>query len=197
MIKKAATVGANWLCVNGVIEDNKDKIYAYGLELLLSGIVNVLCVLLLSNVLFHISSGLFFLLAFIPLRSTAGGYHANSHWGCNLVFLTTFVFTQVIADIFNGQYTATVYLIVATISFVTLLLLSPCEAGNKALTPERHTRNRRRSLFLGGVNLTISIVLLIMGRTDPCFTSYCLGVFAASLSMWATQIMKLERKCIE
>ena len=195
MIKKAATAGANWMCVNGIVDCSKDKIYAYGLELLLSGAVNVLCVLLLSSVLFRLSSGLFFLLAFIPLRSTAGGYHANSHLGCNLVFLTAFICAQSIADIFFGQYTVAVNLAVAAISFITLLLLSPCEAGNKALTSERRARNRHQSLLLGGANLAIAIVLLIVGHTSPWADSYYLGVFAASLSMWATQIMK--RKCVE
>ena len=91
MIKKAAAGYAGWLCANGIVAPEKNKIYAYGMELVLSGLVNVLSVLLISILLFHPVDGPLFLAAFIPLRTTAGGYHANSHLSCNLVFLGTFI----------------------------------------------------------------------------------------------------------
>lgn len=91
MIKKAAAGYVGWLCANGIVAPEKNKIYAYGMELVLSGLVNVLSVLLISILIFHPADGLLFLVAFIPLRTTAGGYHANSHLSCNIVFLSTFV----------------------------------------------------------------------------------------------------------
>ena len=83
MIKKAAAGYVGWLCANGIVAPEKNKIYAYGMELVLSGLVNVLSVLLISILIFHPADGLLFLVAFIPLRTTAGGYHANSHLSCN------------------------------------------------------------------------------------------------------------------
>lgn len=53
MIKKAAAGYAGWLCANGIVAPEKNKIYAYGMELVLSGLVNVLSVLLISILLFH------------------------------------------------------------------------------------------------------------------------------------------------
>ena len=76
MIKKAAAGYVGWLCANGIVAPEKNKIYAYGMELVLSGLVNVLSVLLISILIFHPADGLLFLVAFIPLRTTAGGYHA-------------------------------------------------------------------------------------------------------------------------
>lgn len=43
MIKKAAAGYAGWLCANGIVAPEKNKIYAYGMELVLSGLVNVFC----------------------------------------------------------------------------------------------------------------------------------------------------------
>ena len=48
MIKKAAAGYVGWLCANGIVAPEKNKIYAYGMELVLSGLVNVLSVLLIS-----------------------------------------------------------------------------------------------------------------------------------------------------
>ena len=40
MIKKAAAGYVGWLCANGIVSPEKNKIYAYGMELVLSGLVN-------------------------------------------------------------------------------------------------------------------------------------------------------------
>ncbi|MFR5861716.1 MAG: AgrD family cyclic lactone autoinducer peptide [Flavonifractor plautii] len=159
MIKKAAAGYVGWLCANGIVAPEKNKIYAYGMELVLSGLVNVLSVLLISILIFHPADGLLFLVAFIPLRTTAGGYHANSHLSCNIVFLSTFVALECLGHLLLKYGSVILYLAIAVISLVTLLILSPSEAKNKPLTPEQRRRNRRRSLILGGLNLAIGISL--------------------------------------
>lgn len=196
MIKRVAVWSTSWLCANGIIEPEKDKIYTYGMELVLSGLVNIVLVLMISLLLFHPVDGLLFLVAFIPLRTTAGGYHANSHLSCNLVFLSTFIVLEGLGYWFLKYSSVILYLVVAVISFVTLLILSPSEAKNKPLTPERRQSNRRRSLILGGLNLAIgSILIWGLQAPAPWSTSYYLGVIAASISMWAAQIK--ERTCAE
>ena len=183
MIKKAAAGYVGWLCANGM-------------ELVLSGLVNVLSVLLISILIFHPADGLLFLVAFIPLRTTAGGYHANSHLSCNIVFLSTFVALECLGHLLLKYGSVILYLAIAVISLVTLLILSPSEAKNKPLTPEQRRRNRRRSLILGGLNLAIGIFLIWgLQAPAPWCTSYYLGVIAASISMWAAQIK--ERMCVQ
>ena len=196
MIKKAAAGYTGWLCANGIVAPEKNKIYAYGMELVLSGLVNILSVLLISILLFHPVDGPLFLATFIPLRTTAGGYHANSHLSCNLVFLGTFIVLEGLGYWLQEYCTVHLYLTIAVISLVTLLLLSPSEAKNKPLTPERRRRNRNRSLILGGLNLAIGIILIWdIQAPVPWCTSYYLGVIAASVSMWAAQIK--ERMCVQ
>ena len=196
MIKKAAAGYAGWLCANGIVAPEKNKIYAYGMELVLSGLVNVLSVLLISILLFHPVDGLIFLVAFIPLRTTAGGYHANSHLSCNLVFLGTFIVLEALGYWLQKYCTIPLYLATAVISLVTLLILPPSEAKNKPLTLEQRRRNRRRSLILGGLNLAIGIILIWVLQVPASWcTSYYLGVIAASIAMWAAQIK--ERMCVQ
>ena len=196
MIKKAAAGYVGWLCANGIVAPEKNKIYAYGMELVLSGLVNVLSVLLISILIFHPADGLLFLVAFIPLRTTAGGYHANSHLSCNIVFLSTFVALECLGHLLLKYGSVILYLAIAVISLVTLLILSPSEAKNKPLTPEQRRRNRRRSLILGGLNLAIGIFLIWgLQAPAPWCTSYYLGVIAASISTWAAQIK--ERMCVQ
>ena len=153
-------------------------------------------VLLISILLFHPVDGLIFLVAFIPLRTTAGGYHANSHLSCNLVFLGTFIVLEALGYWLQKYCTIPLYLATAVISLVTLLILSPSEAKNKPLTLEQRRRNRRRSLILGGLNLAIGIILIWVLQVPASWcTSYYLGVIAASIAMWAAQIK--ERMCVQ
>ena len=196
MIKRAAARYAGWLCANGIVPPEKNKIYAYGMELVLSGLVNVLSVLISSILLFHPIDGLLFLAAFIPLRTTAGGYHANSHLSCNLVFLSAFVVLEGLGYWLLQYCSVILYPVIAIISFATFLILSPSEAKNKPLTPGRRRYNRRRSLILGGLNLVIGITTIWgLQAPVPLCTSYYLGVIAASISMWAAQIK--ERMCVQ
>lgn len=135
MIKKAAAGYVGWLCANGIVAPEKNKIYAYGMELVLSGLVNVLSVLLISILIFHPADGLLFLVAFIPLRTTAGGYHANSHLSCNIVFLSTFVALECLGHLLLKYGSVILYLAIAVISLVTLLILSPSRGKKQAADP--------------------------------------------------------------
>ena len=77
MIKKAAAGYVGWLCANGIVAPEKNKIYAYGMELVLSGLVNVLSVLLISILIFH--PGTF--ASEIRFRHSLSSY--SSHFTCN------------------------------------------------------------------------------------------------------------------
>ena len=190
LIKKTAARYASWLCANGIVAPEKNKIYAYGMELVLSGLVNILFILLTSILFFNPLDGLLFLAAFIPLRTTAGGYHANSHLSCNLICIGTFIVLESLGYWIFEYVSVIIYLGMAIVSIVTLLVLSPSEAKNKPLTPERRLCNRQRSLILGGLNFVIGC-FLIWGfqAPTPWCTSYYLGVIAASISMWATDVV--------
>lgn len=75
------------LCVlkminENIIEDKQSAVIAYGLELLLSSVINILSILFIG-VIFNRAGEIFLLLLVsIPLQSFGGGYHCNTHFRC-------------------------------------------------------------------------------------------------------------------
>lgn len=72
----------------------KEEIYIYGLEIIISTSGCLLSIILLSCLLSGFTSGLVFISVFVPLRLFTGGYHATTYSKCfvisNLIYLLTF-----------------------------------------------------------------------------------------------------------
>ncbi len=70
-------------------QSGKDQyldIYAYGLEIILSTVVNLVIVILLGTLLGILKETLFFIITFSFLRILVGGAHASTHLRCITLF---------------------------------------------------------------------------------------------------------------
>lgn len=90
MLSKISKKGTEILVRYGKIDDTQISQYEYGFELLISTI-SILCTILILGLLGgYTSHTIIFLLYFVPIRITAGGYHAKSYSRC-------FILTNMIA----------------------------------------------------------------------------------------------------
>lgn len=89
MIHRWSESIAGRLASAGIIQDKK-AVYAYGLELLFSSLFSTGAIILISMLARRPFHWLFFSAGFIPLRLTAGGYHASSHMKCVLTTAAAF-----------------------------------------------------------------------------------------------------------
>lgn len=76
MISKLAKSIAHFFVINNIAEKSKEVIYAYGMELLISDILNTLIVLLISLISHTLPAVIVFIAVFMGLRQFVGGYHA-------------------------------------------------------------------------------------------------------------------------
>ncbi len=65
-----------------IIEEKQSAVIAYGLELLLSSVINILSILFISVIINRVKEIILLLLVSIPLQSFGGGYHCNTHFRC-------------------------------------------------------------------------------------------------------------------
>lgn len=169
------------------LDENLIPVYAYGLELLLAGILNILLIFF-AAFFFHVPyAAIFFLLAFIPLRITAGGFHASTHLRCTLVCLATFVLTIVLIHCIHDAYRPIVAVILCAFDLATVICLSPVQAAQKPLAASERRINRRRSLFLAILFCAIS-VLSLNRRFASAILFFSFGVFSAAISQIAGKI---------
>ena len=194
MVHQIANVYSKSLCRCGVINEKQVPVYTYGLELILASALNTSFILVISAICFQFASGLFFLLAFIPLRSTAGGYHAKSHLSCNLICLAAFSGLQVLGMMIPVAFLSGFYIVVALFVLLIVYLLSPCEAENKPLTESRKKRNRRRSIAISVCNLLLAFVIFLIAGASPLATSYYMGVLASAISLGVAKKWNQEER---
>ena len=188
MIKSQAAKLATGLVNKKIIEEKSHDVYTYGFELIISALVNIFFIAAISVAFRRPYDWLLFLLAFVPLRTTAGGYHASSHAKC--IFVGTAAFTVFLA-ITHLQINWTALIpAAALLSFTLIILFSPVEANNKKLKEEVRKKNRKISIFLGIFNLIIALLTVFVPGLPDILNIYFAGVFAAAISMVVVKVIK-------
>lgn len=95
-----------------IIPTDKKAVYTYGLELLISDIVGISCIILISFLYGQRVMWIPYLIGFVPLRVLGGGYHAKTHLSCILFFSSLFLLFIFLKDIlqavpyaqYNGRF---------------------------------------------------------------------------------------------
>ena len=117
MISKLAKNVAHFFVVQNITEESKEVIYAYGMELLISDVLNTIIVLLIALISHTLPEVVVFIAVFMGLRQFVGGYHANSHLSCMFTLvMVMLVFSYGICNI-SGQIAQ-----IFSIGFITIAL---------------------------------------------------------------------------
>lgn len=160
MIKKLSKNLSELWAAGGIIPEEDAEVYDYGLQLVLSTALNVSIIILISIIMQAPLSWLLFLLAFVPLRITAGGYHASSHFFCTVTFTTSFFLFLLLQETVSFITTSTFFLICAFLSLGVIIAMSPVQASNKPLTKKESSRNRKKSIVLSFLFTIPALVFL-------------------------------------
>lgn len=153
----AAAIVRLWAKTDVILEADAEA-YQYGLELLLSTILNIAVMLGLSIAFGHVWLFIPYIVAFIPLRIFAGGYHAKHHLSC--IFLNAIVYLGCLIAI---NMLSTPVMILACIiescfSFAMIFQFAPVPAKNKPLSVKEYKRNRYVSLTLSSLFLVLCML---------------------------------------
>lgn len=186
-IKQFSDVFSAWLCRKIGIKTDDVPIYAYGFELLFSAVINVFFMILIAFLFHDKYASLMFLLAFIPLRITAGGYHAKTHLRCTLICQIVFTGGMLLAESIPSSYYRALSIGACFVNLGTAICFSPVEAFAKPLNCRERSKNRKYALIIS---------ILLFGRSLSRFvypTKYCnwafyYGVFTAAISQVAGKI---------
>ena len=79
---------------------DKEEIYIYGLELIISTFFGLVSILLISCLLSRFTSGLVFISVFVPLRLFTGGFHAATYTRCFVISNISYA-SSVVAERIN------------------------------------------------------------------------------------------------
>lgn len=192
MIAQLSKRLASFFVYKKIIEKDDEEVYEYGLQLLLSTVINGLIALLIAIITGTLLQCFLYLAAFIVMRKTAGGYHANTHLGCCCILAV--VLSCFIA--FIKFVPVDVYILIALFSIVfsviIIFLFSPLEHKNKPISSEDKIRLKRKSrIYI----LIISAIIIVLGilKFNTAMISVAFGILTSSGSIAAAKILKNDK----
>lgn len=163
MIHSVALIIADFFVAKDVITEEEEEVCAYGMELIISGIISIALVLIIGLITGNIWYALVYNMMMVVIRIYTGGYHADTHIGCNVCYCMTFFISIVLLRVQMYIKTELAIWIIALAGYLIIVLNAPLEHHNKKLTIKQKEDYMVISAMLGIASILISFVLNIMG----------------------------------
>lgn len=159
MLKNIADEIAFILVRNRIIDSEKRELYAYGAEVVLLNLINLIIPLVISLLSGTLRHYIVFILVFIPLRISSGGYHAKKSENCIIISTLLYVMSIFLFNLSLIEYVNVILFILFIFSILAIAIFAPVENINNTLNFKSRKRNRLVSLLLVSVD-SIAILLL-------------------------------------
>jgi len=180
MLDKCGVRLADVLCENHIIKEENKEIIVYGIDALLSTLINVVIVIGLGLLLGLFLPTVIFLVSFAVLRVFAGGYHAKTRIGCTAYFLIMYLTGMALYHYTPEMLVKPVAICVAVVACASVFILAPVEHPNRPYQGNEYQvfKNISRIIvslqtliviagifFMGFENLAYCISLAMLGVT--------------------------------
>lgn len=148
MIEKLAEKIVDWQIKKNYLSQEKRRLYLYAFELLIGQAVNLLIACCFATMFQAYTAVVVFLLTFIPLRSYAGGHHADSYNVCTAV---SNIIICLVCVAYKNVPSEEVYfwnLVCGIAGGIIIFLFAPVEDYNKPLDHSEKRRYRHYSRII-------------------------------------------------
>lgn len=191
MIARIAKSTACFFVRNNLVDKEDEEVYAYGMELLLSTVFNLIIAVFIAIITDTFIPCLINLTAFVSIRIYAGGYHADTHIGC----MTTLTIVQSLFVAIIKMTPVKVIQIstpfMLAVSILLIIILAPVAHPNKPLSDRLKVKLRKKAYISTLIWTVFTLVFLIFGKPYISFCS-AYGILTVSGAMTA-EIIKLRR----
>jgi len=177
---------AHSLIHNKVISLEEKEIFIYGLQQGLIIILNVISSIIIGYIFGMVWQTMVFLVAYIPLRSFVGGYHARTQLRCYLFSMVLISF--VLWGIKLIPWTSFICMVVSVVIGIIIFLFAPRADENKPLDEIETIVFKKKAR---GIYLVLELILLIVLILDWKEMAACLVMtFVAMGVMLFLDILK-------
>lgn len=156
-------------------KDNKERIYAYGLEIIISTGAGFLCILLSAFLMRVPALGVIFILVFSPLRMFVGGYHAQTYKKCFFISVSSFLILLFISKKIGNT--------ILLLPVIFIFLCACCYILSK-----RPVINKRQEISVQKQNRNIKIARMIL-EIDILGVIFLSGISKELMCMAALSII--------
>lgn len=136
------------------------EIYLFGVQQMISNILNVLSALVIGLVTGEILPCMIFLICFTAIRQYAGGYHASTRPRCYFLSMSVIAAVLLIIHNFVISYWLLAGLMLA--ASLVILLLSPVDTENKRLDSIEQNYYRKKAIVIWGLESVAAAICIWM-----------------------------------
>ena len=130
-----------------------------------------------------------YLVVFVLLRKSAGGFHAKTHFGCCCILAAVLSLFIMFIKFVPSEVYGIVAVIAVAFSVVIILIFAPLEHENKPINDRDKNRLRKTSVIYA-VLFDLLILVLFIAKLKMIMVCVALGMFTASGSMLVAVIEK-------
>jgi accessory gene regulator B len=178
MFSKLSETITSSLIRNKTIEPDERELYCYGVKQGLTGLFNIVTMIIIGVLCGMLWQCVIFISAYIPLRHCAGGYHAKTPIQCYLFSIV--LVTVALLVIKYLQWNIFIYGILLLLSIFCILVLSPVETTNKPLDILERKEYRKRTYWIITFEVGITMISILI-RNDEL--SACLIMMFGVMSI--------------
>lgn len=195
MITKLAKSTACFFVRNNLVAKEDEEVYAYGMELLLSTVFNLLIAIFIAALSDTFIPCLINLTAFVTIRIYAGGYHADTHLGCMITLIVVQSLFVAIIKVLSVEIFRISIPFMVLISIVSIIVLAPVSHPNKPLSDALKARLRKKAYISMIIWSSFTMAFFVL---KDFYISFCsaYGMITISGAMIA-EVIKLRREAIE
>ena len=184
LARLAGKIGNN-LVHSGVIKEEDAEIYIYGINQILTSVLNVSSALIIGLIFGVFSEIAVFMAAYIPLRSFAGGYHAKTPLRCYVFSVIMLIVVSIglkYLHIADWVY----YAVLAAVASV-VLILAPVEDRNKPLDEIEQKVYKKRTMNIAAAEVMVCLALKFVGY-DNLFVAVVYSFVVLSFMLVAGKV---------
>lgn len=187
MLERLAKGAARFFVIQEIVKSEHEEIYAYGMEILLSTVINGIMVFIIAAFTNTMLPSLIFFTAFIIMRRTAGGYHANTHGGCMAILAAVHFLFILFIHICPLNVIPVFSVISVVYSCALVYIFSPVEYPNKPLTDINKGKLRTQSIVFI-VCISVVDILMLYLRHEKISLYLSSGILVSTTGMLAEKI---------
>ena len=185
LLARLAVKIVNNLVHSGVIKEEDAEIYIYGINQILTSVLNVSSALIIGLIFGVFPEIAVFMAAYIPLRSFAGGYHSKTPLSC---YVFSVIMLIVVSIGLKYLHLADwVYYAVFVAATLVVLVLSPVEDRNKPLAEIEQKVYKKRTMNIAAAEVMVCLALKFVGY-DNLFVAVVYSFVVLSFMLVAGKV---------
>ena len=191
MFKDLSERITEWLFKNGTLPKEDKEIYLYGIQQGIISLLNLGTTMVIGMVFGKLLESVLFLVAYIPLRSFAGGYHAKTAVRC--YFFSIVMMSAVLWVMRCVPYSGLICGCLTAIFGSMIWFLVPVEDRNKPLddVEKKVYGKRARGILVPECLFSLLAALCGWERIGMCMTSVlCVMALMLLLGKWKNAYLR-------